>query len=62
MLRNRLTASSGEPGSSHGPVLATTHFPLEAAAHTRTSEVGIEPQTALIYGFMVTTNHSNKSI
>ena len=35
MLRNRLTASSGEPGSSHGPVLTTTHFPLEAAAHTR---------------------------
>jgi hypothetical protein len=35
MLRNRFTASSGDPGSSHGPVLATTHFPLEAAAHTR---------------------------
>ena len=28
MLRNRLTASSGDRGSSHGPVLATTHFPL----------------------------------
>ena len=32
-LRYRLTASSGEPGSSHGTVLATTHFPLEATAH-----------------------------
>jgi hypothetical protein len=55
------TASSGDPGSSHGPVLATTHFPLEAAAHTRAAggatparTSGIEPQTGLIYGFMVT--------
>jgi hypothetical protein len=32
MLRDRLTASFGEPGSSHDPVLATTHFPLEAEA------------------------------
>ena len=27
------TASSGEPGSSHGTVLAATHFPIEATAH-----------------------------
>jgi len=26
MLRTRLTASFGEPGSSHGPVLATSHI------------------------------------
>jgi len=35
MLKDRLTASSGEPGSSNDPVLASTHFPLKAAASTR---------------------------
>jgi len=33
MLRNRLTASSGEPGSSQSTALATTHIQLEAAIH-----------------------------
>ena len=52
MLRDRLMASSGGPGSSHGPVLATSHFPLEAAGEgsanpARTSKVGIEPKTGL---------------
>ena len=74
MLRSRLTASFGEPGSSsHGTVLATTQFPLEAAAHhpvkggrpgrllARTSEVGeIESQTDLIKGFVVETTPPNR--
>jgi hypothetical protein len=56
-LRNRLTANPAL-------VLAITHFPLNKLRRTtggrgatpaRTSEVGVEPQTSLIYGFVVET-------